>query len=87
MQKLFITGVTSNIGCYLANYFSKKFEVTGSISKSIEKYDDLQKIRLNNLKSNVKLVEMNLKKETDINNVIDSIVPDYMIHHAGYAKN
>lgn len=87
MQNLLITGVSSFIGCHLAKHLSRNYKVTGTLSQNPENYKGIQKQRLDFIKDQILFRVMNLKDATNVQTLINKTKPDYMIHHAGYAKN
>ena len=88
MKKLILTGVSSFIGFHLANFFSKDYIIYGTLTKKIDNYSSIQKLRLKKLVNKIKLIEnFDLKNHILINKTISKIKPDIFIHHAGHAKN
>ena len=88
MKKLIITGVSSFIGFHLANFFSKEYKLYGTITKKVDNYSGIQKIRLNKLISKITFIEnFNLTNHNIIDKTISKIKPDLFIQHAGWAKS
>lgn len=89
MKKIVITGISSFIGYHLAHYFTRQdYEVFGTITQEIANYENIQKKRLTLLLNDgVKVKTMDLTNIYQTEKIISDIVPDYWIHHAGYAKN
>lgn len=88
IKKILITGISSFIGFHLAKYFSQDFNVSGTISKNINDYKDIQKLRLSALIDYIEFVEeFDLRNHDMINKTIQYIKPDYFIYHAGWAKD
>lgn len=86
-MKIVITGVSSFVGFHLARYFAKKkFEVIGTISNSLENYDDLRLERLQLLKlANVSLKKLNITDSNELEEFIQTEQPEYWLQHAGWA--
>lgn len=85
MKKIIITGVSSFIGVHLAKFFSKNFNVYGTISMKFDDYNDINRLRLKSIVNNITFLEdFNLMNHDNIRKTISDIKPDYFIHHAGW---
>ena len=89
MKKIIITGVSSFIGYHLAQHFKKQgYLVIGTTTREVDTYLDIQKKRLNLLQEvNVRIITMDLTNIDQTASIISNNLPDYWIHHGGYAKN
>lgn len=82
MQKVIVTGVSGQVGSYMADFLLEKggFEVYGAIRRlSVPNHKNIEHI-LNH--PNFKLIEMDLSDEHSINACIEEIRPDYFINFA-----
>jgi nucleoside-diphosphate-sugar epimerase len=89
MSNIVITGINSFIGVHLAKYFSSnKYNVIGTISRDISKYNGIKKVRIvEALNSKVKIEKLDITQTDEIKNIIDKTKPVYWIHHAGWATD
>ena len=89
MSKIVITGITSFIGVHLAKYFSSnKYNVIGTISRDISKYNGIKKVRIvEALNSKIEIEKLDITQTDELKNIIDQTKPDYWIHHAGWATD
>ncbi len=86
-KPIVVTGVSSFVGYHLAKYFSNQgLPVIGTISRSIEHYDDIRLQRLKDLKG-TKLEVVDLCHRKMVEHFIESVKPVFWFHHAGFAKD
>jgi GDPmannose 4,6-dehydratase len=82
MKKVIITGVTGQVGSYMADFLLKftDLEVYGAIRRlSVPNHKNIEKAKLN---PKFKLIEMDLTDEHSMFSVIQEIKPDYFINFA-----
>jgi GDPmannose 4,6-dehydratase len=82
MKKAIITGVTGQVGSYMADFLLKftDLEVYGAIRRlSVPNHKNIEKAKLN---PKFKLIEMDLTDEHSMFTTIQEIKPDYFINFA-----
>jgi len=82
MKKVIITGVTGQVGSYMADFLLKfaDLEVYGAIRRlSVPNHKNIEKAKLN---PKFKLIEMDLTDEHSMFSIIQEIKPDYFINFA-----
>lgn len=82
MKKVIITGVTGQVGSYMADFLLKftDLEVYGAIRRlSVPNHKNIEKAKLN---PQFKLIEMDLTDEHSMFTTIQEIKPDYFINFA-----
>jgi GDPmannose 4,6-dehydratase len=82
MKKAIVTGVTGQVGSYMAEFLLKftNVEVYGAIRRlSVPNHQHIEHLKLN---PQFHLVEMDLGDEHSINTLIEEIKPDYFINFA-----
>ena len=82
MKKVIITGVTGQVGSYMADFLLKftDLEVYGAIRRlSVPNHKNIEKAKLN---PQFKLIEMDLTDEHSMFSTIQEIKPDYFINFA-----
>ncbi len=82
MKKAIITGVTGQVGSYMADFLLKftDLEVYGAIRRlSVPNHKNIEKAKLN---PKFKLIEMDLTDEHSMFSIIQEIKPDYFINFA-----
>ncbi len=82
MKKAIITGVTGQVGSYMADFLLKftDLEVYGAIRRlSVPNHKNIEKAKLN---PKFKLIEMDLTDEHSMFSTIQEIKPDYFINFA-----
>jgi GDPmannose 4,6-dehydratase len=82
MKKVIVTGVTGQVGSYMAEFLlkHKDVKVYGAIRRlSVPNHKHIEKIKMN---PDFELIEMDLGDEHSINNCIEEIKPDYFINFA-----
>ena len=82
MKKVIITGVTGQVGSYMADFLLKftDLEVYGAIRRlSVPNHKNIEKAKLN---PKFKLIEMDLTDEHSMFSTIQEIKPDYFINFA-----
>lgn len=82
MKKVIITGVTGQVGSYMADFLLKftDLEVYGAIRRlSVPNHKNIEKAKLN---PKFKLIEMDLTDEHSMFSTIQKIKPDYFINFA-----
>lgn len=87
MKKILLSGVTSFIGHSLAKHLSAEYEVIGILSRKPTDYQDIQKIRLQELGETTQFISCDITSQHDLKKVIQDIGPNIFLHHAGYTKN
>lgn len=89
MKKLVITGISSFIGYNLADHFHlKDYEVFGTATQSINKYQGIQKQRIDLLvNKGIQIEKLDISQDDQLEKLITTIHPDFWINHAGYTKN
>lgn len=81
MRKIIITGVTGQLGSYLADYLlaNTDLEIIGAVRRiSVDNYDNINHIR----DPRFRLAEMDLSDSYSITNLIEKEKPDYFINAA-----
>jgi len=81
-KKVIITGVTGQVGSYMADFLLKftDLEVYGAIRRlSVPNHKNIEKAKLN---PKFKLIEMDLTDEHSMFSIIQEIKPDYFINFA-----
>ena len=86
-KKVIITGVSSFIGCHLAQKFSQNgFSVIGTLSQNPESYSGIQKQRLEVLQNHCELEVLDFTNSSQLADFLQKHQDlSYFIHHAGYA--
>ena len=82
MKKVIVTGVTGQVGSYMADFLLKftDLEVYGAIRRlSVPNHKNIEKAKLN---PKFKLIEMDLTDEHSMFTTIQEIKPDYFINFA-----
>ena len=82
MKKVIITGVTGQVGSYMADFLLKftDLEIYGAIRRlSVPNHKNIEKAKLN---PKFKLIEMDLTDEHSMFSTIQEIKPDYFINFA-----
>jgi len=82
MKKVIVTGVTGQVGSYMADFLLKftDLEVYGAIRRlSVPNHKNIEKAKLD---PKFKLIEMDLTDEHSMFGVIQEIKPDYFINFA-----
>ncbi len=82
MKKVIITGVTGQVGSYMADFLLKftDLEVYGAIRRlSVPNHKNIEKAKLN---PKFKLIEMDLSDEHSVFSTVQEIKPDYFINFA-----
>jgi len=82
MKKVIVTGVTGQVGSYMADFLLKftDLEVYGAIRRlSVPNHKNIEKAKLN---PKFKLIEMDLTDEHSMFSTIQEIKPDYFINFA-----
>jgi len=84
-----ITGVSSFIGANLAIYLAKQgYKVYGTVSSSIENYNDVRKLRLDHvISAGAGLRELNLINTSEIKDFIHEVKPSIWFQHAAWTKD
>ena len=85
-ETILIAGLNNFLGFHLALKFYKKFNVIGTISKEIAKYNDLEKFRLLYLKKKINLIKYNVLK-SNVHKIIVTYKPNIWIHNISISKN
>ena len=85
-ETILIAGLNNFLGFHLALKFYKKFNVIGTLSKEIAKYNDLEKFRLLYLKKKIKLIKYNVLK-SNVHKIIVTYKPNIWIHNISISKN
>jgi nucleoside-diphosphate-sugar epimerase len=85
-ETILIAGLNNFLGFHLALKFYKKFNVIGTLSKEIAKYNDLEKFRLLFLKKKIKLIKYNVLK-SNVHKIIATYKPNIWIHNISISKN
>ena len=82
MKKVIVTGVTGQVGSYMADFLLKftDLEIYGAIRRlSVPNHKNIEKAKLN---PKFKLIEMDLTDEHSMFSTIQEIKPDYFINFA-----
>jgi len=82
MKKVIVTGVTGQVGSYMADFLLKftDLEVYGAIRRlSVPNHKNIEKAKLD---PKFKLIEMDLTDEHSMFSIIQEIKPDYFINFA-----
>ena len=85
-KKILIAGINNFLGFHLALKLSEKFDVIGTLSKDIKKYNLLEKFRIRVLKKKITLIKYNVFKD-NIKKIIITYSPNIWIHNISISKN
>lgn len=85
-KKILIAGINNFLGFHLALKLSEKFDVIGTLSKDIKKYNLLEKFRIRILKKKITLIKYNVFKD-NIKKIIITYSPNIWIHNISISKN
>jgi nucleoside-diphosphate-sugar epimerase len=86
MTKVVVTGVSSFVGHHLARYLAVTgHQVVGTISRSRDRYRDVEGHRLNAIADVVELAELDLLAASKMAAFVDRHAPALWIQHAGFA--
>jgi nucleoside-diphosphate-sugar epimerase len=86
-MKILIFGISNFIGFNIGNELIKKFNIIGTISNNLNKYDSLKKLRIKKLNKKIKILKCDFNHKIEIKNIIKNQLPDIVINVAGYTKN
>jgi len=83
-----ITGVSSFAGTHLAAKFHLAgWKVIGTYSKNIDGYSGIQANRLDALKPEIELRQLDIRNNDAAADLLSDIAPSMWVHHGGYADN
>lgn len=87
-KTIVVTGVSSFVGCHLANAFSKRgWSVVATISRPRADYQGIQARRLASLSCQESLEVLDITHENDTRDFIAKWKPVVWLHHAGFATD
>ena len=85
-ETILIAGINNFLGFHLALRFYKRFNVIGTLSKDISKYNNLEKFRLLFLKKKIKLIKYNVLN-SNVNKIIKTYKPNIWVNNISISKN
>ncbi len=86
-RKVIISGVSSFVGCHLAEAFSQDWDVTAVTSKPMDQYEGIRAVRLNHVKEDVSHRICDLTDAQAVAKLVEEVRPQLWIQHGGFAEN
>lgn len=87
MKKIAITGTNSFSGLWVANSLSENYQVSGFTTSEVKSYSGLKRVRLEKLKTSVKVYENIRAEDQGFNTWVKQHGADVWIHHHHYMEN